>query len=114
MAKKEDCLNPRDTEGRAQEGYVDSPKNVQCWMQARAIGRMSPGQSRPQGGRGVSQNRGPTRISGRPALSHGTKCRPQSDHVEKSDLAKRFFIAGWERERAKREREREREGQVLK
>jgi hypothetical protein len=30
--------------------------------------------------------------------------------VERSDLAKRFFIAGWERERAKRaERERERE-----
>jgi hypothetical protein len=28
-----------------------------------------------------------------------------------SDLAKRFFIAGWERERAKREREREREGE---
>jgi hypothetical protein len=37
------------------------------------------------------------------------KCRPQSDHVERSDLAKRFFIAGWERERAERERERERE-----
>jgi hypothetical protein len=37
--------------------------------------------------------------------------------VERSDLAKRFFIAGWKRERAKRverEREREREGQVLK
>jgi hypothetical protein len=28
------------------------------------------------------------------------KYRPQSDHVERSDLAKRFFIAGWERERA--------------
>jgi hypothetical protein len=36
--------------------------------------------------------------------------------VERSDLAKRFFIAGWERERAKRgrEREREREWQGLK
>jgi hypothetical protein len=37
--------------------------------------------------------------------------------VERSDLAKRFFIARWERERAKRaerEREREREGQGLK
>jgi hypothetical protein len=34
--------------------------------------------------------------------------------VERSDLAKRFFIAGWERERAEREREREREGQGLK
>jgi hypothetical protein len=37
------------------------------------------------------------------------KCRHKSDHVERSDLAKRFFIAGWERERAERERERERE-----
>jgi hypothetical protein len=26
---------------------------------------------------------------------------PKSDHVERSDLAKRFFIAGWERERTK-------------
>jgi hypothetical protein len=34
---------------------------------------------------------------------------PKSDHVERSDLAKRFFIAGWEREKAKRaKRERER------
>jgi hypothetical protein len=32
---------------------------------------------------------------------------PKSDHVEKSDLAKRFFIAGWEWERAKTEKERE-------
>jgi hypothetical protein len=29
--------------------------------------------------------------------------------VERSDLAKRFFIVGWERERAERERKRERE-----
>jgi hypothetical protein len=30
--------------------------------------------------------------------------------MERNDLAKRFFIAGWERERAERaERERERE-----
>jgi hypothetical protein len=37
------------------------------------------------------------------------KCGPQSDHVEMSDLAKRFFIAGWERERAEsQEREGER------
>jgi hypothetical protein len=28
------------------------------------------------------------------------KCGPQNDHVERSDLAKIFFIAGWERERA--------------
>jgi hypothetical protein len=34
------------------------------------------------------------------------KCRLQSDYVERSYLAKRFFIARWERERAKRERER--------
>jgi hypothetical protein len=39
------------------------------------------------------------------------RCRLQSDHMERSDLAKRFFIARWERERAERERERgEREG----
>jgi hypothetical protein len=38
------------------------------------------------------------------------KCGPQSDHVERSDLAKRFFIAWWERERAERaKKERERE-----
>jgi hypothetical protein len=28
--------------------------------------------------------------------------RPQNDHVERSDLAKSFCIAGWERERAER------------
>jgi hypothetical protein len=32
---------------------------------------------------------------------------PISELVERSDLAKRFFLAGWESERAKRERERE-------
>jgi hypothetical protein len=40
-----------------------------------------------------------------PALSSprdSETCRPQSDHVERSDLAKRFLIAGWERQRAKR------------
>jgi hypothetical protein len=36
---------------------------------------------------------------------------PKSDHVEKSDLAKRFFVARWERERVKREKQ---EGQGLK
>jgi hypothetical protein len=35
---------------------------------------------------------------------------PKSDHVERSDLAKRFFIAGWEREGAKRERSRRDKG----
>jgi hypothetical protein len=34
-------------------------QDVQCWMRVRAIRRMSPGQSHPQGGHGVSQNRGP-------------------------------------------------------
>jgi hypothetical protein len=43
------------------------------------------------------------------ARKYVRKYRPQSDHVERSDLAKRFFIAGWERERAERtKRERER------
>jgi hypothetical protein len=41
------------------------------------------------------------------------KYRAQNDHVESSDLAQRFFIAGWERQRAERA-EREREGQGLK
>jgi hypothetical protein len=50
----------------------------------------------------------PPGLVGRSDPSHGTKCRPQNDHTEKSDLAKTFFIARWERERAKRERERER------
>jgi hypothetical protein len=69
IAKQGKCLKtPETPKGEtakgAQEGYVDSPKNVQCWMQVRAIRRMSPGQSCPQGGCGVSQNWGPTRISG--------------------------------------------------
>jgi hypothetical protein len=38
----------------------------------------------------------------------------QSDPVERSDLAKRFFIARWERERAERaKRERSRKGRGL-
>jgi hypothetical protein len=37
------------------------------------------------------------------------KYRPQSDHVERSDLGKRFYIAGQEREsRESQEREGER------
>jgi hypothetical protein len=47
--------------------------------------------------------KGPSSTSGKRKFVLGTKCRPQSDHAEKSDLTKRFFIAGWERERAKRE-----------
>jgi hypothetical protein len=35
---------------------------------------------------------------------------PKSDHMERSDLAKRFFIARWEKERAKRERSRKGRG----
>jgi hypothetical protein len=38
------------------------------------------------------------------------KCGPQNDHMDRSDLAKRFFIARWERERAKRERNRKGRG----
>jgi hypothetical protein len=74
---------------------------------------MSPGQSRPQGGHGVSWNWGPTRISEEsPSKSWNQNVGnvgPKNAHVERSDLAKRFFIAGWERERAEsQEREGER------
>jgi hypothetical protein len=31
---------------------------------------------------------------------------PKSDHMERSDLAKRFFIARWERERVRAKREK--------
>jgi hypothetical protein len=37
------------------------------------------------------------------------KCGPQNDHMERSDLAKRFFIARWERERERESQERARE-----
>jgi hypothetical protein len=43
-------------------------------------------------------------------VRHVGNVGPKSDHVEKSDLAKRFFIAGWERERAKREPSRKGRG----
>jgi hypothetical protein len=60
--------------------------------------------------RGESES-GPTRIRGEPpSESQHQNVRnvgPKSDHVERSDPAKRFFIAGWERER-ERERARER------
>jgi hypothetical protein len=39
---------------------------------------------------------------------------PKSDHMERSDLAKKFFIAGWERERAKSTKREKQEGQRLK
>jgi hypothetical protein len=35
------------------------------------------------------------------------KYRPQSDHVKRSDLAKRFFIAGGRRREQREPRERE-------
>jgi hypothetical protein len=39
---------------------------------------------------------------------------PKSDHLERSDLAKRLSITRWERERAKREpRDRSRKGRGL-
>jgi hypothetical protein len=42
------------------------------------------------------------------------KYGPQNDHVERCALAKRFFIARWERERAERaKRERSRKGRGL-
>jgi hypothetical protein len=39
---------------------------------------------------------------------------PKSDHMERSDLVKRFFIAGWERERAEPAKRQRQEGQGLK
>jgi hypothetical protein len=39
------------------------------------------------------------------------KYRPQNDYVERSDLAKRSFIAGWERERAETAEGESRESQ---
>jgi hypothetical protein len=102
--------NSGDTEGRDR---IESPRRV-CGLTkeypvldaSRVIGMMSPDQSHPQGGRGVSWNGGPTRISGEPPSKSWHQnvgnVGPKNDHVEKSDLAKRFFIAGWERERAKK------------
>jgi hypothetical protein len=102
--------NPGDTEGRDRKGSpirVCGLKECPVLDASRAIGRMSPGQSRPQGGRGVSWNGGPIRISGEPPSmswhQNVGNVGPKSDHVERSDLAKRLFNAGWERERAKRE-----------
>jgi hypothetical protein len=46
------------------KGRWTHQEDVRWWMGVRAIGRLSPGQSRPQGSSGVSWNRGPTRISG--------------------------------------------------
>jgi hypothetical protein len=41
------------------------------------------------------------------------KWGPQNDHVERSDLAKRFFIARWEREKAKRDKRERGKGRGL-
>jgi hypothetical protein len=38
---------------------------------------------------------------------------PKSDHVERSDLAKRLFIARWERREPREPRERSRKGRGL-
>jgi hypothetical protein len=93
--------NPGDTEGR---DHKESPRRV-CGLTkecpvldaSRAIRRMIPGQSHPQGGRGVSWNGGPTRISEEPPSKSWHQnvgnVGPKSDHVERSDLAKRFCIA---------------------
>jgi hypothetical protein len=61
IVKQGECLKtPETPKGEtakgAQEGYMDSPKNVRCWMRVRTIGRVSPSQSHPQGGRGVSES----------------------------------------------------------
>jgi hypothetical protein len=48
----------------------------------------------------------PPGLVGIPDPSHGTKCRPQSEHMERSDLAKG--------ERERESRKQEREGQGLK
>jgi hypothetical protein len=84
-----------DTKGRDCKG---SPRRV-CGLTkecpvldaSRAIGSMSSGQSHLQGGSGVSQNWGPTRISGEtcPESWHQNvrKYRLQNDHVKRSDLA---------------------------
>jgi hypothetical protein len=53
-------------------------------------------------------------LSGFKIPLHVGNVSPKSDHVERSDPAKRFFIAGWERERAKRAKRENQEGQVLK
>jgi hypothetical protein len=62
--------NPRDTEGRdckeSLRRVYGLTKERLVLDASRAIGRMSPGQSRPQGSRGVSWNGGPIRISGEP------------------------------------------------
>jgi hypothetical protein len=38
IAKQGECLKTLETPKGAQEGYVDSPKNVRCWMQAEQSG----------------------------------------------------------------------------
>jgi hypothetical protein len=68
--EKGGCLNHRDTEGRDHKGspirVCGLTKECPVLDASKAIRRMSPGQSRPQGGCGVSWNGSPTRISGEP------------------------------------------------
>jgi hypothetical protein len=62
--------NPRDTKGRDCKGSLRRvgglTKECPVLDASKAIGRMSPGQSRLQGGHRVSWIGGPTRISGEP------------------------------------------------
>jgi hypothetical protein len=81
----------------------------------RAIGRMSSGQSRPQGGRGVSWNGGSTRTSGEPPS--------ESWHQNVGNVGPKMTMwrgVTWPRDslllggRGREPRERGREGQGLK
>jgi hypothetical protein len=92
--------NPRDTKGRDRKG---SPRRV-CGLTKEcpvldASESDHGDESWPV--MGLVRIGVPPGLVGRRDPSHGTKCRSQSDHTERSDLAKRFFIARWERERAK-------------
>jgi hypothetical protein len=118
--------NPGDTKGRDCKG---SPRRV-CGLTkerpvldaSRAIGRMSPGQSRPQCGCGVSWNGGPTRISGEPPSESrhqnvgnvGPKVTTRRGVIWPRDSLLLGGRGREPRERAKGERERERERERFK
>jgi hypothetical protein len=90
------------------KGVWTHQKDVWCWMWVRAIERMIPGQSHPQGGCGVSQDWGPTRISGEPWSKswhqNVNKCRPK---VGRGVIWPRDSLLPGGRGREPRERERE-------
>ncbi|XP_073914768.1 olfactory receptor 4F5-like [Castor canadensis] len=76
--QKREMLKPQTHQRERQQwepirGVWTHQEDVQCWMRARAIRRMSPGQSRPQSVCGVSWIGVPPRLVGSPAPSHGTK-----------------------------------------